>query len=296
MTHEALSERSAGHNILEIVHESIPQLRRSERKVADRILTDPHRILNATLAETSALSDVSEPTVIRFCVAIGCSGYQEFKLRLAHSLALGTTATHSVLSKSDTTETLTDKIFGYTMTSLDWTKGHLDNAALERAVKLLGVARYIEFFGLGASSVVAMDAQQKFPLFGVPCGAHTDTLQQLATASMMNGDGVAVIFSQNGYSAMMIEIAKAAKANGAQVIGVLGLQSTLVEHCDVAISVDTLDNADFYTPTISRIAAMVIVDILSSAVGLKRDDAQVQRFEHLQNMMHNENLPLPDKA
>src|SRR5436190_22808828 len=88
MAYEEISSRNTGQNILEIVRQALPDLRKSERKVANRVLEDPHRILNATLAEAAALSDVSEPTVIRFCVAIGCTGYQEFKLRLAHSLAL----------------------------------------------------------------------------------------------------------------------------------------------------------------------------------------------------------------
>ena len=157
-----------GRTSLEIVRQALPDLRKSERKVANRVLEDPSRILNAALAEAAALSDVSEPTVIRFCVAIGCSGYQEFKLRLAHSLALGTTATHSVLSKDDSTAELVEKIFGYTMTSLDWARSHLDTKALGEAIALLSEARSIEFFGLGASGIVALDAQQKFPLFGVP--------------------------------------------------------------------------------------------------------------------------------
>ena len=49
-------------------------LRKSERKVADILLADPRRILSATLAQAADLAQVSQPTVIRFCVAIGCLG------------------------------------------------------------------------------------------------------------------------------------------------------------------------------------------------------------------------------
>lgn len=286
--HEDNFARNSGQNIIEMVRQSLPDLRKSERKVADRVLEDPARILNATLAEASALSDVSEPTVIRFCVAIGCSGYQEFKLRLAHSLALGTTATHSVLTRDDTTGTLIEKIFGYTMTSLDWARSHLDTDTLGEAIATLSEARSIEFFGLGASSIVALDAQQKFPLFGVPCGAQADTHQQLMTASMMQPDDVAVVFSNTGHTFAMIEVAKVAKAAGAKVIGVSGSQSPLLEHCDIALLVETLDNTDIYTPTISRIAALVVVDILSAAVGFRRDDEHSRRFESMKQLLRNQ--------
>jgi RpiR family carbohydrate utilization transcriptional regulator len=290
MAYEEASSRGPGQNILEIIPQALPDLRKSERKVAGRVMADPSRFLNATLSEAAALSDVSEPTVIRFCVAIGCSGYQEFKLRLAHSLALGTTATHSVLSKGDSTAGLVEKIFGYTMTSLDWARGHLDTEALGRAVAVLSEARSIEFFGLGASGIVALDAQQKFPLFGVPCGAPLDTHQQLMTASMMQAGDVAVIFSNTGQTIAMVEVARVAQAAGASVIGVSGAPSPLLDHCDVAILVETLDNTDIYTPTISRIAALVVVDILSSAVGLRRDAEHGQRFENMKQLLRNQRL------
>jgi RpiR family carbohydrate utilization transcriptional regulator len=290
MAHEEVSNRGPGPNILEIVRQALPDLRKSERKVANRVLEDPNRILNAVLSEAAALSDVSEPTVIRFCVAIGCSGYQEFKLRLARSLALGTIATHSVLSKNDSTAELVQKIFGYTMTSLDWARGRLDTDALSRAIALLCEARSIEFFGLGASGIVALDAQQKFPLFGVPCGAQADTHQQLMTASMMQPGDVAMVFSNTGQTLAMIEVAEVAQSRGAKVIGITGSHSPLLEHCDVAILVETLDNTDMYTPTISRIAALVVVDILSSAVGLRQDAERGQRFENMKRLLRGQRI------
>ena len=293
MAYDEITSRGSGQNIIEIVRQALPNLRKSERKVAKRLVEEPARILNAALAEAAALSEVSEPTVIRFCVAIGCSGYHEFKLRLAHSLALGTTATHSVLSKDDSTAELVEKIFGYTMTSLDWARGHLDTEALGRAIALLSEARSIEFFGLGASGIVALDAQQKFPLFGVPCGAQADTHQQLMTASMMQPGDVAVIFSNTGHTIAMIEVAEVAQANGAGVIGVSGSRSPLLDHCDVAILVETLDNTDIYTPTISRIAALVVVDILCSAVGLRRDAEHGQRFENMKQLLRSQRVNEP---
>ena len=285
MSHVEQTGRMSADNIIEVVRQALPDLRKSERKVAERVLEDPQRILNATLAEAAALSDVSEPTVIRFCVAIGCTGFQEFKLRIAHSQALGTLATHSVLNKDDSTDALVEKIFGYTMTSLDWARSHINSQALADAIALLSEARSIEFYGLGASGIVALDAQQKFPLFGVPCGAQTDTHQQLMTASMMHEGDVAVIFSNTGQTVAMLEVARAAAEGGAKVIGVSGSQSPLLDLCNVSIIVETLDNTDIYTPTISRIASLVIVDILSAAVGLRRDAEHGKRFEDMKQLL-----------
>ena len=87
-----LAETLAPRNILEAIRMMRADLPKSDRKVADVVLETPHRILNATVAETADIAEVSQPTVIRFCAAIGCEGFQDFKIRLAQSLALGTPA------------------------------------------------------------------------------------------------------------------------------------------------------------------------------------------------------------
>ena len=250
------------------------------------MLADPARVLKATVAEMALLAEVSQPTVIRFCVAIGCSGYQEFRLRLAHSLALGLPATHSVLLGTDTPATVVDKIFDYTLSSLDWARNHLDKAAIEAAVAILEKARSIAFFGFGASGIVARDAQQKFPLFGVPCSAELDSHQQIMAASMMQPGDVAVVISNTGRTRSIIEVARTARENGAKVICLTGTDSPLVPYSDVALVAETLENTSVYTPTISRIAALVVIDILSTAVALRRNDAHFQRFQTMKRRLN----------
>lgn len=148
--------------VIEVIRQSLGELRKSERKVAEKVLEEPHLVLNGTLAETAGLALVSEPTVIHFCTAIGCECYQDFKLRLARNLALGTLPTGYLLESENTTSELIGKIFGYTITSLDWARNHLASRQIAQALQLLGNAQSIEFFGLGASGIVALDAQQNF--------------------------------------------------------------------------------------------------------------------------------------
>lgn len=283
--------QTQARSILEVVSGAEASLRKSERRVAALVLADPQRILGATLAETAKEAGVSQPTVIRFCNALGCTGYQDFRLRLARALALGTPATHSVLLRTDAAPAVVEKIFDYTITSLDWARRNLDVKALEEAVAILEAARSIEFFGFGASGIVARDAQQKFPLFGVPCGAQLDSHQQIMSASVMREGDVAVVISNTGRTRSIIEIADIARDAGAKVIGITGSRNDLVAHCDVALVVETLENTNVYTPTISRIAALVVVDILSTAVALRRSEAAARRFATMKRQLNSLRLP-----
>ncbi len=285
MLQEAGTRRSP-KNALEMVRTALPALRKSDAKVANLVLADPFRILETSVAEAATLAGVSQPTVIRFCVAVGFSGYQEFKLRLAQSLALGRAATHSVISGTDTLGGVADKIFEYTMTSLDWARQHLDRKALGQAVDMLAGAASIEFFGFGASAIVAEDAQQKFPLFGVPCRAQSDSHQQIMTASMIRPGDVVVVISNTGRTRQIVEAAEVARENGGRVLGIVGADGPVGAVCDVTLIVETLDNTNVYTPTTSRIAALVLIDILSTAVALRRERGHMGRLDRMKRRLN----------
>ncbi len=71
-------------NLLEHVLDRRSALRPSEQLVADFVLRAPEAVTTTSMAELAAATGVSEPTVLRFCHQLGCSGFPELKLKLAH--------------------------------------------------------------------------------------------------------------------------------------------------------------------------------------------------------------------
>ena len=63
------------------------QLRPSERKLADYVTEAPREVLDLAMTDFAARAGVSQPTIARFCRALGFSGFREFKIRLAQSIA-----------------------------------------------------------------------------------------------------------------------------------------------------------------------------------------------------------------
>ena len=66
--------------LLRQIKNTLPELRKSEKLVADFVLKDPKSVVTMKTAEASSAIGISEPTLIRFCKALGFSGYQEFKI------------------------------------------------------------------------------------------------------------------------------------------------------------------------------------------------------------------------
>jgi len=267
--------------VLAEIADSMSDLRKSERRVADLILSDPEAALNMSIAKLSAAAGVSDPTVMRFCAALGYNGYQAFRIALAQSLAFGVPATNSAIARDDTSEIIVDKIFAYTLASLDHTRRTLDVGRVVEAIDLMASATELVFLGHGASQIIAQDAAQKFPLFGVPCSAPADSHQQHMVACMAEKGDVITVISNTGRTASIVRLARTAKDAGASVIGIMGVESPLSDIVDVALLVETHENTDLFTPTISRIAALVLIDVLSTGVALLRTDEHVRRVQNM---------------
>lgn len=283
---EAAEASGIENGLLEVLIRRLPGLRPSERRVAEAILADPEGVLTLTLAGLAQRAGVSEPTVIRLCAAIGCEGFRDLRVKLARSLAFSRATSHSVVVPGDDLPTLIEKVFDVNLASLAWARGRLDAEAMSRATDLLACARRIEFFGLGASGIVALDAQQKFPLFGVPCGATTDAHQMVMLAALLEPGDAAVAISHTGETQEVVRALRLARGRGAACIAITGTDSApLLRHADVGLVIETLENTERHTPTVSRLAALVVLDVLSTAVAMRRPEIQRIRVADMKRML-----------
>lgn len=249
-----------------------PELRlsKSERKVASVVLEDPETAIHAPIATIARTAGVSEPTVNRFSRSLNCKGFPDFKVKLAQDLANGMPKMTRDVDPGDSTATLIDKIFESTHASLNATQAVINQQSVERAVDALAQARSILFFGLGASGPVAIDAQHKFFRFNTPVIAHVDMLSQRMISASLGQQDVVVCISYTGRTIAIVEAAQIARESGATVIGITSGNSSLAEQCSIVLTVDSPEDTDIYTPMTSRIAQLVLIDVLATAVALKR--------------------------
>ena len=272
-------------NLLEVIARSLPGLRKSDRRVAEAILERPEEAVTLTLAALARAAGVSEPTVIRFANAVGCEGFRDLRVKLARSLAFARTTSHSAIAASDELSDIIGKVFDFNLANITWVRAHLDPGAIKAAVVALRGARRVEFFGMGASGIVAEDAAQKFPLFGIPCGAQVDGHQMLMTAAMLRPGDAAVGISNTGQTAEVVRAMKVAAGRGAMTIAITGGEGPLSAACAIPIIAETLENTNVFTPTVSRLSAMIVVDILSTAVSLGRSSADQERIAEMKRLL-----------
>jgi RpiR family carbohydrate utilization transcriptional regulator len=268
-------------NLIRRIADNKTALRKSEVKVADFVLDHAAEIINMRIVDLASRSAVSEPTVIRFCRAIGFDGFQSFKLQLAQQLSLGDVFTQFQVDDKDTIGDLRNKVFDSTVGSLLTVRDELDLVVLETAIATINKARRVEFYGFGASGSVAADAQHKFFRLQVSTAAYTDPHIQNMSAISLGKDDVVVAISQSGQTRALLQSVKLAMEAGATVIGLAPQHTPLSEVCSIAIHVNVKEDQQAMAPVSSRIAHLVVIDVLATGVARLRKPLLKEHLKRL---------------
>jgi len=254
-------------------------LSRSEKRVADVVTANPQSILRASIQSLADQAGVSEPTVIRFCRALGTDGFQEFKLLLAQSLATLDTYFYRDVSADDNSESLSHKIIDSAIASLVQIKGQLDYHAVDQAIELYLQCKRVEFYGSGGSGVVAEDAQLKFFRLGKPAIAYSDSHIQHATAALLDPSVLVIAISASGQNKDLIHTLGIARETGAKIVSITAADSAISKLSDVTLSVDVSEDSDLFSPIKSRLAQIVLLDILAVGAGVQGGTETLENLE-----------------
>lgn len=264
-------------SMLERIKAALPALPPAEQRVAKLLLADPRSFANLPVSELADRSHVSKPTVVRFCRSVGYDGLADFKLKLAGSVNEGVPFVHRAVDEDDKPGDLIVKVVDNAVAALLHYRNDAASHAFERAIAALSEAgrqqRRIEFFGVGNSGIVALDAQHKFFRLGVNTFACSDGHIQLMSATMLGPGDCAVIISNSGRSRDLMDAAEIARKKGATTIIITASGSPLAAMGQlpgqVLLAVDHPEDYDRYSPMVSRLLHLVVVDVLTTGVALR---------------------------
>ena len=132
----------------------LPNLRASERRIAELFLADPEASAELAIAEVAERSGTSTTSVIRLCKRLGYKGFKDLRndvLREVTRESFETAAfagTPRDIDRSDSIEDIIAKVsLAETLSIADTTKV-LDVVALGKAADALAAATRIDIFGL----------------------------------------------------------------------------------------------------------------------------------------------------
>lgn len=255
------------------------ELRKSEQKVAEFVLRWPEEVIHMRIVDLATEASVSEPTIVRFCRSLGVDGFQNFKLSLAQQLVRQEALVPFDLNATEDPAELGRNLINNTRDCLAQVRDAMDWQAVHRAISKLSQARHIEFWGFGASGIVAQDAQQKFFRLEVSTSAYSDPdMQHMAAATLAPEDCVVAI-SHSGRTRSLLDSGTRAQQQGSSLIGLCPRNTPLFDLCDIAIPVQIDEDNEIFTPMNSRLAHLVLLDILAAGLYLQKSPGIEKRLE-----------------
>ncbi|AMM13022.1 transcriptional regulator [Burkholderia sp. PAMC 28687] len=263
------------------------QLRPSERKLADYVLEAPREVLDLAMTDFAVRAGVSQPTIARFCQALGFSGFREFKIRLAQSIAsdVPAPAVFRDVRADEPAAGVAAKVLDRTIGALLQVRNSLSSDSVAAAIALLAEARRIEFYGAGGSGIAALDIQHKFFRLGVPSVAYSDPHTYTTSAALLGAGDVVVVISNTGRTRDILDAVKSALASGAKVIAITHGNSPLARMASVGLFANVDEDTDIFSPMSSRVSHLAIGDILAVGVALARGPEFAERLAEAKDVL-----------
>lgn len=275
--------------MLKRIKSTLSSLAPAEQRVGKLLLTDPRTFSTLPVTELAERASVSKPTVVRFCRSIGYKGLSDFKLKLAGSLSEGVPFIHRNVGAHDNSSEVLVKVIDNTVTAFLKYRNDASSAQIDKAAEVISLAhkngKRLEFFGVGNSGIVAQDAQHKFFRLGFHTISHSDGHLQIMSASLLGPGDCLVVFSNSGRTRDLLDSCEIAKKNGATTIVVTASGSPLANAGKIHLVADHPESYEKFSPMVSRLLHLMIIDVLATTVALRIGSAQLQPL--LRNMKQN---------
>lgn len=269
-----MDAKGAGHGVARadvtaLIRAELPRLTGSLRKVGEAILADPASVIDCSAAELGRRTGTSQPTVTRFCRAVGLDSYQHLLIELAREGARGEDSSWGTseigpdISPDDDLERVVTVVGQADLGAVQRTLDSVDLASLERAAQAIARARRIDVYGVGGSGAVAVETELR--LFGIGCAVRgwNEVHAAKTSAALLTPADVAIGISHTGSTRETIEPFELARERGATTLAITADPKSHLARAAQIRLISTTADTSFRSGSIgARHSVLVLVDCL----------------------------------
>ena len=274
---------------VQLLKQSFEDLSRTNKKIARYVIDNPQAASEANIEDLAAKTETSTASVSRLVKTLGYGNFREFTLSLAYTqLRPQNLPIFKDIDANDSLSTIADKIFTSSQRAIRDTRNRIDENDFARAVLRIIHCRRLGLFGLGGSSVIALDGYHKFLRTSIDCFYYPDFDVQLMQAVKLGEDDCGIVESHSGKNRQTLKIAETLKQRKVPVIGITGYQdSPLANHSDITF-VSSSDESNYRSEGMySLIAQMTIIDTLFMMATVRMGPATEDTIQNVQNIIES---------
>ena len=216
------TDAARGALITDRIQLALPNLSQAHEHIAHYILGNVEQVTHLSAAQLARAAGVSQPSVTRFCQALGLASYQALLLGLAEEVGHGNAIPQKPLvgglSPDDSLEQVAHTLTRLDIDAMELVARQLDFAAIEAAAQMIAGARHTDVYGVGASGLIAQELELRLFRLGVPIRAWVETHAAATSAALRSSDDVIVAISASGRTRETYEALLSGKERGAKTI------------------------------------------------------------------------------
>lgn len=267
------------------IHTNYASFSKTEKRIADYILQYPENIVHKTIDQVAEDLNIAISSVFRFTKTLGFKGFQAMKIALATEIS--DTLKEAVQEKvveMEEEQAITEKIFQNNIRMFKETIQVMDYSALKKAVNKIVMANRVEFYGIGSSSLVALEAHHRFIGTGISTAAYTDYHLQIRASSQLSERDVAIFISDYSMEDETLKILDFAKAAGATIVMITNYTNTrLAQKADILLKTVSMNHDPRSEDSFTRIIQLSLIDSLYANVLSAKKESNKGPFEKLKN-------------
>lgn len=268
------------------IQATLDALSPSSRRVADALMGDPRLAMELTISELARRCATSETSVVRFCRAIGLSGYSELRIALAAEIGQERAQVPedsrygSDISADDSLADAVGKIAFSERLGIKETTENLDIEVLAAVIDAVDGAGKIIVFGVGASNLVAHDLQAKLLRIGRTVFALNDAHDAMAMAALAGNGDVVVALSHSGSTVEPVEFVRLARSRGATTVGITNVHGSPLDREAELVLYTAVRETTFRSGAMaSRTVQLTVVDCIFVGLAQRHIDSTVQALK-----------------
>ncbi|UCB44545.1 MAG: MurR/RpiR family transcriptional regulator, partial [Spirochaetota bacterium] len=217
--------------------------------------------------------------------------FQELKIKIAEitkEASIEEELVYDDVTTGDSTKSIIDKVVSINVKALKDTKKLININEIEKAIAAIHKAKQIDIYGAGGSYITSENVRIRFYRIGKRCIIYNDPNQQAVSASLLTPEDLALGICNSGRTISTVNALKRAKESGATTICITNFDQTpITKYADIKLFTSTQDSAFFQESMVSRIAQIIIVDILYAGLALRTFDTSIKNIEKSSASLRN---------
>lgn len=253
--------------VLEVIRSQYDNIFSAEKKVADYVLKNPDKTVDANVSELAKLSGVSDATVVRTCHHLGYKGYYQFRITLSRDLG-------KKKKNVGKEEDAIDKVFGNFSDMLLEIGQSIKAKTMNECVSLIKNARTVHILAVGNSANVAQYLGFRLGRLGIRATYNVSPEYCINHINLADKEDILIAISKSGTSKQVIRGVELAREKQLKILAITSSEQSPISDMADHILLSKEKQGMFYIgKKYSYFSELAVIDAMLIFI---EDDEQIR--------------------